>query len=717
MNWTIEFAPFMGWPFYWALVLLASLVMLAVLWGGGRGRVLRVIALAALVFALANPVLRKEQRRPLPNVVLVVVDQSDSQKLTGRLPLTEQVRSELARKFAAIPNLQVRWITAAKPAPESGEGTALFAAVNRGLSHIPADRLAAVVMVTDGQVHDVPAKVHSLGIKAPLHGIITGRKGETDRRIEVLKAPRYGLVGSVGKARLRVSSSGGAQGGKARDLRPAKINIIREGRKLETRIVEVDQSFEIDIPFPHAGTNIVEVELAPVADELTEANNRAVIVAEGVRENLRVLLVSGEPHPGERTWRNLLKSDAAVDLVHFTILRPPRKQDGTPIHQLSLIAFPTRELFSEKLEDFDLIIFDRYKRRGVLPLFYFDNIAEYVRKGGAILVAAGEAFAGPRSLAQTPLAQILPASPTGRMTEVPYRARTTKEGWRHPVTRSLPGAGDERTGPQWGRWLRIIDAEYHSGRRLLRGPDDKPLLILDRVGKGRVAMLLSDHAWLWARRYDGGGPFNDLFRRLSHWLMKEPDLEEEALTAKGQGDKLVIERRSMSDRVADVEVTGPTGQTSKVKLKKVSPGLWRAAVEAPIAGIYRVKSGAREAAAHVGKLSPKEVAAMTATDQHLRPIVEATGGGIFWAASAASKVKTVRDKDKAARAEAETTAKLPRIALLPGGQRMSGEGWLGLADRKAYVVQGVKLTPLVSGLIALAVALMLLAGTWYREGH
>ena len=93
----------------------------------------------------------------------------------------------------------------------------------------------------------------------------------------------------------------------------------------------------------------MEIELAGEDGELTLANNRVALQAEGVRENLRVLLVSGEPHAGERTWRNLLRSDASVDLVHFTILRPPEKQDGTPINQLSLIAFPTRELFSEKL--------------------------------------------------------------------------------------------------------------------------------------------------------------------------------------------------------------------------------------------------------------------------------------------------------------------------------------------------------------------------------
>ena len=159
--------------------------------------------------------------------------------------------------------------------------------------------------------------------------------------------------------------------------------------------MRVGEKVEIPVKVDHAGPNIVEIEAEAAPGELTTVNNRAVLTVEGVRENMRVLLVSGEPHAGERTWRNMLKSDAAVDLVHFTILRPPEKQDGTPINQLSLIAFPTRELFQEKLDQFDLIIFDRYQRRGVLPLLYLENVAHYVERGGAVLVSAGDDYASP----------------------------------------------------------------------------------------------------------------------------------------------------------------------------------------------------------------------------------------------------------------------------------------------------------------------------------
>ena len=159
---------------------------------------------------------------------------------------------------------------------------------------------------------------------------------------------------------------------------------------------------------------MIELEVAPVENELAADSNRAVVNIEGVRDKLRVLLVSGKPHPGERMWRNLLKSDANVDLVHFTILRPPEKgSDGTPINELSLIAFPVADLFGRRIKDFDLIIFDRYAQQSILPYVYLENIANYVRDGGALLMAEGPEFSTPDGLYYSPLGAISPAEPSG----------------------------------------------------------------------------------------------------------------------------------------------------------------------------------------------------------------------------------------------------------------------------------------------------------------
>ncbi|MFW2391657.1 MAG: hypothetical protein ACN4EH_04665, partial [Methyloceanibacter sp.] len=410
-----------------------------------------------------------------------------------------------------------------------------------------------------------------------------------------------------------------------------------------------------------------------------------------------------EPHAGERTWRNMLKSDASVDLVHFTILRPPEKQDGTPINQLSLIAFPTRELFQEKLDQFDLIIFDRYQRRGVLPLLYLENVSRYVERGGAVLVSAGDDYASALSLYRTPLGQILPAVPSGRVLDEPYKPALTDLGGKHPVTSELPGArggGPNADEPTWGRWFRVVDTSPREAEVLMKGAGDRPLLVIGERGKGRVALLLSDHTWLWARGYDGGGPYSHLLRRLAHWLMKEPELEEETLKATSKGQTLIIERRSIEDEIDPVTITTPSGKQEAVTLDKGERGIWRKTMTVDEQGVYRVASGELASIATVGNANTRELSAVTATDAPLSPILEETGGGAFWLG----------------RKDGEASS-LPRLAMVRSGHVMHGTDWLGLHKRDAYHVKGVRLFPLFTGFLALALLLGLLAATWYREGH
>jgi len=525
--------------------------------------------------------------------------------------------------------------------------------------------------------------------------MLTGEEGEFDRHIKIHTAPRFGLVGSTQTAEIEVVQTGA-------DDQPqtATLTVRREGEGPETLNVGVGQKIRLPFRFTRAGPTYMEVALDPVDGELTTANNRIVMKAEGVRENLRVLLVSGEPHAGERTWRNLLRSDASVDLVHFTILRPPEKQDGTPINQLSLIAFPTRELFSEKLDEFDLIIFDRYQRRGVLPLIYLDNVSRYVREGGAVLIAAGPDFASPLSLYRTPLSRIVPARPTGRVIERAFKPQVSDTGGRHPVTADLPGANGE-SEPDWGRWFRTIDVQNAEGDVLMTGPDGAPLLVLARQGEGRVGMFLSDHAWLWARGYEGGGPYADILRRISHWLMKEPDLEEESLDVTAGRQSLTITRRSMSDSIGPVEINAPDGEQRNVTLEKVEAGRWRANVTAETPGLYRVTSGDLAAVAHVGAVNSLELTEVTASRDPLDPVLAETGGGAFWLGGA----------------EQASGVSLPRISMLSQSRKMHGDDWAGLRDRQAYMVTGVKYTPLYAGPLALALLLGLLALTWYREGR
>ncbi len=711
MNWSIDFAPLIPEPLFWTVAAIAALLVGLMFLRGTRGSTMRALAVAAMLLALANPTLREEERDYLANIAIVVVDETTSQALAGRPEQSASIRAELENKLGRLDKLEVKWVTAKSDSTGRASGTNLFAALSTAMANTPPDRISGVIMVTDGQVHDVPEKTASLGFDAPIHALVTGRPGEFDRRIEIITAPRYGIVGQSRDIEFRIVETG-----KAGTRNPTvRLKIRREGQPDELLTTQIDVKETIEFPLPHAGTNILEIELEPVEGELTKANNRAVVATEGVRENLRVLLVSGEPHAGERTWRNLLKSDAAVDLVHFTILRPPEKQDGTPINQLSLIAFPTRELFSDKINDFDLIIFDRYTHRGILRLGYYDNIARYVNEhGGAVLIAAGDDFAGRYSLFRTPLNPVIPGKPLGRVIEKPFKPKLSKDGNRHPVTRDLPGAGGPDGEPSWGRWFRQVDVEVQTdrGRVLMNGADDKPLLILDRRGDGRIALMTSDHAWLWARGFEGGGPHTDLLRKLSHWLMKEPDLEDERLIADAKGLNLTIERHTMSDEVEPVKILSPGGENETITLEKVKPGIWRKTLEVKLPGLYKAESespppvGKLSAVAYAGTEDTREMSEVTATTEKLRPIATATGGGEFWTKS--SGLLTSDDP---------SAVTVPRVSMLKNARIFAGSGWLGLHDREAYVTRGVKLTPMVTGFAALAALLGLMSLAWWREGR
>jgi hypothetical protein len=684
----IAFSPLVPDAVLWAAVAVAAAIAILLFVGRTRGAAVRVLALALLVAALANPSLTREDRDPLSSVAVVVVDKSPSQDFGERTAQTAAARTALVTRLQRIPGLELRVVEAGQADGET-DGTRLFQALTATLSDVPPERVAGAFMITDGRVHDVPAEVGTLGFAAPLHALITGRPDERDRRVVLVAAPRFGIVGQQQTVSFRVEDTGVPAG-------RAQVKISRDGETLDQRTVTAGQTVEVQIGIPHAGPNIVEIEASPLEGELTTVNNRAVVSIDGVRDKLRVLLVSGEPHSGERTWRNLLKSDANVDLVHFTILRPPEKQDGTPINELSLIAFPTRELFQQKINEFQLIIFDRYARQGVLPIIYFDNIAKYVRDGGAVLVAAGPDYASQTSIWRTPLDQILPAEPTGRMTETPFRATLTDAGRRHPVTRGLEGGNDDP--PHWSRWFRLVDTKTANGTTVLQGPDAKPLLLLSREGEGRVALLLSDHIWLWARGYEGGGPHLDLLRRLSHWLMKQPDLEEEALRLIVRGRELTVQRQTMADAVAPVTLTAPSGATRTLTLTSSEPGVWKNAVQANELGLWRATDGKLTALVNVGPANPREFSEVTSTPDVIAPLANATGGDS----------RRVTDA---------SGINMPRIIAVRSSDTYKGEDWLGVKMRDASVVRGIGVLPMFAGLLGLLLLIGSLAATWAREGR
>lgn len=679
----------------WVLATLGVLCLLALtvaIWRRARGTIWRAACLALLLTWLAGPRLVQETWETLPDVALLVVDQSASMQVADRAKLADQARDQIQAQAARLPELELQTITV----PESGNaGTKLFGAIERALSGIPRGRLAGIVAITDGQVHDVPEMMPA-GV--PLHVLVPARGEETDRRLRLIEAPGFGIVGKSTAIRVAVDDLG-----VSRPAASARLTIRRDGEPPRTEEIPIGREHRIEVPIARAGPTVLDLSVAPLAGEASAINNRAVVEINGVRDRLRVLLVSGEPHSGERTWRRLLKADPAVDLVHFTILRPPEKDDMTPLNELALIAFPVRELFQVKLQEFDLVILDRFQNRGLLPMPYFRNIADHVRNGGALLMSVGPEFIGNTSLATTPLAAAIPARPAVQSAiDGMFRPHITALGSRHPVTGGLEGANDPASAKSvatWGPWYRRVTPTEVTGEVVLATPDASPLLVLERVGLGRAALLLSDQIWLWSRGHQGGGPQAELLRRVAHWLMQQPELEENALTARTEQGQLRIERRSTAEGPAPaLTVTDPDGRTSAQPMVPTSPGRATASLAVAAPGVWQVSDGTRTAYAAAGAANPAELADLRATALHLGGPARTSGGGVHWLEEASGR------------------AGVPQLRRTEVGRDASGGSWIGLQRRRDHVVTGISAVTLLPPWAALPLILGFAVLAWRREG-
>ena len=674
------------------LAVASGLMLVLAIWRGLSGWGWRAISTLILLLALANPSIRQEDRTPLSDIILVVIDQTSSQKIAGRPEQITSAIEELDAQFADLENTEIKTVTLNDAPSDSDAGSLLMTALSEITSEVARNRISGAILITDGQVHDM---VMAPDFPAPAHILLTGTDQDWDRRLLITNAPAFAILGEPVTLKLMIQDQGAVPASVSHET---DLIISVDGGRDQLFRVKTGEELELPLQLSHGGQNILQFEVPEVPGELTNRNNAAVVAINGVRDRLRVLLVSGEPHAGERTWRNLLKSDTAVDLVHFTILRPPGKQDGVPVSELSLIAFPTRELFLDKIDEFDLIIFDRYRRRGILPSLYLDNVRQYVRKGGAVLVAAGPAFAGVESIYRSPLARILPGEPTAGVFETGFVPRISELGARHPVTEGLenfaPRPRREDGAPGWGRWFRMIDLEPSSGHTVMTGPEGRPLLMLDRIGQGRVALLASDQAWLWHRGFEGGGPQLELLRRLAHWMMGEPELEEEALHASARGRSITVTRRSLDEGARVLSVEAPDGTLQELPFEEVSPGRYVAKFEGAENGLFRLREGDLETIVAIGPAAPKEFEEAISTASIVQPFARATKGAVHRLTDGVPDIRTVR-----------------------AGRVAAGRGWMGLTPREAYVTVDIRLRPLGTPLIYLVWGAFFMVLAWRREGR
>ncbi len=675
------------------LILAAAAVLLAILLGclarRMPGTLWRSIAVAVLIVMLLNPAINSEQREALPDTVLVLVDDSHSQSAGDRLQQTEHARNAILERLSRLPNLDVRVTDVMHTSNDDlgpGAGTYIFSSLNESLVDVPRDSVSSIFLITDGRVHDVPPTLEETGIAAPVHVFVSGSRRDVDRYIEVIEAPQYGVVDRALPLVFRVQEDGNTS-------TPVPVTITRPGGRQVTVDVIPGRRFETRILLEHAGHSVVRLEAEALDGEVTVANNGATLMINGIRENLKVLLISGEVHTGIRNWRNTLKSDPSVELVHFTILRPAEKQDSTPNRELALIPFPVEELFELRLNEFDLIIFDRYRKRGVIPENYLENVVDFVTEGGAILIAAGPDFPTLLGLHATSLRDLLPALPTGSLMLEPFVPQPTERGARHPVISGLDGAS--MSPPPWGAWYRQVAATHQSGDVLLTGVDSFPLLAVQRWGDGRVAELLSDHIWLWSRGFGGSGPSTELLRRLAHWLMKEPDLEEESLVATSSGSRIRITRQSMSDVHQEAVVHAPSGESLTVSLEPVAPGRVQGEIVVDHSGHFEIFSDTLATAVRVGALNSPEWQDVRATTTLIEEFVNESGGAMHW----------IEDE------------RLPTIRRVSPGHDTRGNDWVGILDHGRFAVVGIESDALLPPWIALVLLGGSLALAWRREGR
>jgi hypothetical protein len=688
MSGTLIFDPLVPWMIVIAIAVLAALGILLAVWRRLPGWWLRGLAGAILILALANPSVQQEDRAPLSDIIMLVVDESASQRIADRPRQSAAAIANVVAEVGRLPNTELRQITLNDG--EGDSGTQLMTALSEALAEEPQGRIAGIILLSDGRLHDIE---RAPPLPAPLHMLLTGQPNDWDRRLVVSNAPAFAILGEPVTLKIRIEDQGNAP----TNVQTVRLEIAIDGGMPLPFEVPIGQDIELPVDLPHGGMNVLQFATPEIPGELTARNNTAVVQINGVRDRLRVLLVSGEPHPGERTWRNLLKSDSAVDLVHFTILRPPEKQDGVPVNELSLIAFPTRELFLEKIDEFDLIIFDRYSRRGILPSEYLENVRNYVEDGGAVLVSSGPEYGSAESIYRSPLAPILPGAPTARVYEEGFTPTVTDLGQRHPVTEGLDSIipNPDGEGPGWGRWFRHVEVIVpETATTVMNGLNGLPLLTLDRVGEGRVALIASDQSWLWDRGFEGGGPQLELLRRLGHWMMKEPELEEEALWVEPTGQTMRIIRRTLDLTVPELMVTGPDGEDTALTLKEVSPGRFETIWNAPEMGFYRLTDGTTDTVIALGPAAPREFEQTIATNDVIQPLVNTTRGGVMPISAGEIDIRTVR-----------------------AGRPATGRGWIGITPREAYQTAEIRIATLLPPWAYLLFAALLMIGAWLREGR
>ena len=694
-----SFSPLIDLWILYVLGFLCFLLIFLLLMKRINDSFLRLLFLLILCGFSTNPSIIKEKERIERDIVLVIIDRTSSQNVSDRQVFTASALKsirEQSQKLKGVVFREIEIFDGGLGNSNIGlkEGSNIMTKLRQVIGKVPLGRFGGVILITDGQIHDVLPVDQKIFKNIPVHTLLTGKKHERDRVLVIDEAPQYGIVGKKVSLLFHIKDVG-VDAFDSRENQLVNVTLTKGAEIILRRKVPIGVKTKFNFLVNHAGWSTFDLEVDSLVDELSPLNNHVLLKVNGIRNRLRVLLVSGQPHAGQRMWRSFLKSDVSVDLVHFTILRPPNKENFVPTEELALIPFPVRELFEQKLKSFDLVIFDRYLIRDILPTSYLQNVVDYVNQGGAIMLTVGPEFTGVRSLYNSKLSKILPARPTGGIFERGFVPKISEIGKRHPVTKNLVNREKLLIAEKdWGKWFRQVETKLLSGSVVMHGIQNMPLLILDRKVEGRVALLLSDHIWLWARGYQGGGPYAELLRRTVHWLMKEPELEEESLEAAIKDGNLNVRRTSLSKSDVKINIRRPSGFKETHLFKSNAISNKGVAIPAREIGVYSVNDGVNSIKVSSDVLNSIEMRDLRVTKKFIKMVSKASGGGIFWIEEGVPTLREVRL-----------------------GRDTKGKKWVGLVNNRILITSGTKVLPLIPSYIFLVLSILILGLLWWRHSN
>ena len=646
--------------------------------------------LAFLVFIL-NPQINKKHVEHHKDIVIVVSDLTQSIIETRKAKEVESIRKDISSQLKEIGNIEqinIKLNNNKKIEQNNANKieTSLFKEVNKVINSLNIERLSGIIIITDGQIHDFH-NYNKLLSKTPIHYILVGNKKEKDRILKTTNVPKFAVLGKKYEISINIKDN--------TEKKNLKTDFYLNEQLVSTKYLSQNKTYKILLPELSIGKNILEIKTEESNIEISKLNNYQTHEIVGIQDKLKVMLISGEPNMGLRNLRNILNSDPNIELLHFTILRPPTKRDLTPVKELSLIPFPTQELFAADISKFNLIIFDQYGLQGILPPKYLDNISKFVLSGGALLDIVGKKHLTKDSLINSPIKQILPTIPLENISNKMFKPELTKVGKLHPITNKLKNNYQEKP---WGEWTNYTRSQLTSGKVLLHHKSD-PLLAVDYVGKGRVVQILSSDSWVWQKSLDNKGPLIELIRNIIQWLLKNPKLEENFINLNTENNIIKIKLNSISSGDISAKIVTPSKEAIKLKLKDTGNGIFEGEFTSLERGKFQIIWKDKTKYFIIDDMNNKEVKEITSTDYKIKSFVEKNNTftknfNIVW--------------------KNQSTLKVLKIY---NNKILGGKNWIGIVEKKVPKIYENSKQKLFNWYTIFMFLVFLVFLSWYKEGR